>query len=402
MRSRVRLTVLSLAIALTAVIAISALVATRFRTVLIDQELQVRQSERDRLLAEQLVANSERASRDLRAYLLTGDERLLASRDAATNAFHAALSELTSRSQDRATRRLLDEIDSTSAALNESAYLAIDQRRSALRPGDPLAIFERRIQPAADRLQVLMGAVADVKEAVGVQARGAASDAVRLAFLWLAVAIVSALLLAATLAFFLIRVLSILDEERAGLERRVSERTDALAVANEKLRVLASRDSLTGVWNRAAMEERLAEECARAGRYGQPLALLVMDVDHFKQINDTIGHVAGDAVLKEVAAKASTLRASDFLARFGGEEFVAILPNTDPEGARQVAERMRTTIEAGPWDRKAVTVSIGVSNWGRAQTAEQILEAADDALYRSKRGGRNRVTTAEPSNHREA
>jgi two-component system, cell cycle response regulator len=158
----------------------------------------------------------------------------------------------------------------------------------------------------------------------------------------------------------------------------------------------ALRDPLTGVYNRRHFDERLAAEFAAARRHGTPLSLLVVDVDHFKQVNDTNGHLAGDALLKVVArALADGLRKEDILARYGGEEFVVIARGTDLAGGTQFAERLRERIEQAHcnWEGKQlrVTASIGLAQLGAEMTVQQLIDAADRGVYQAKRNGRNQV-----------
>ncbi|HZP81564.1 MAG TPA: diguanylate cyclase, partial [Chthonomonadaceae bacterium] len=170
-----------------------------------------------------------------------------------------------------------------------------------------------------------------------------------------------------------------------------------LAEANARLQSLATTDGLTGLNNHRTFQERLAEEFRRAQRYETPLSLILLDVDHFKQYNDTFGHPAGDDVLKTVAAilQAAT-RDSEFVARYGGEEFVIVLPQTDREDAIQAAERYRHSIESVAWPRRKVTASFGVASLNAEITqAPLLITQADQALYRSKQRGRNCVTHAQ-------
>jgi diguanylate cyclase (GGDEF)-like protein/PAS domain S-box-containing protein len=193
-----------------------------------------------------------------------------------------------------------------------------------------------------------------------------------------------------------------LAEANASLEHKVAERTAELGRANAELRELAWRDALTGLPNRLAGMHHLESEFARMSRTKISSAVLVMDVDHFKDINDAYGHAIGDAVLTAVAdAIRQSVRTGDFVARFGGEEFIALLPDTGLAGAAVVAEKIRATIEATPnATGRAVTLSIGVSE--AVPTDEDMdvsMRRADACLYRAKRGGRNRVvvTAATPS-----
>jgi diguanylate cyclase (GGDEF)-like protein len=172
------------------------------------------------------------------------------------------------------------------------------------------------------------------------------------------------------------------------------------------LRLLSERaeiDGLTGLGNRAQFNRRFAQELAENQRYGHPFALAVFDADHFKKVNDTFGHPAGDEVLVglgKIITQSS--RQTDVACRFGGEEFVLIMPNTAPADAMIVCERIRTTLAGEVWPRHPahqVTCSVGISgaDGATSMTPEQMLEAADKALYAAKKAGRNRVVIAEPS-----
>ena len=166
----------------------------------------------------------------------------------------------------------------------------------------------------------------------------------------------------------------------------------------EELRRQAHVDYLTGVYNRRHCMERAEQELSRAHRYGKPLSMLMLDIDHFKLINDRYGHKVGDTVLKAVADLShATLRDVDILGRLGGEEFAVLLPETDRPAALDAAERLRETIAnariplAGS-EPVSFSVSIGVSSMGSAEdNIDVLLNRADKALYEAKDGGRNRV-----------
>ena len=163
----------------------------------------------------------------------------------------------------------------------------------------------------------------------------------------------------------------------------------------------ALRDPLTGVGNRLALENSLEREIAIAQRHGHDLSLLVIDIDHFKEVNDRYGHTAGDCVLKQVAAEVNRCcRDSDATFhsyRFGGEEFVVLLNFTDNNGARVAAERIRGAVEAMAsvfdGDTIRVTTSIGIASLGEGDGMGSLFERADNALYKAKHEGRNRVVT---------
>ena len=168
---------------------------------------------------------------------------------------------------------------------------------------------------------------------------------------------------------------------------------------NRRLEALATTDPLTRVLNRRALIDRLTSEVDRARRYDSSLALLLFDIDHFKQINDTAGHLAGDSVLRQLGALLEdAVRKVDIVARYGGEEFIAILPETSAEGAVIFAERLRERISTHSFDIGAgrivrLTVSIGIATFPSSGVAstEDLIARADEALYRAKAGGRNQV-----------
>ena len=164
--------------------------------------------------------------------------------------------------------------------------------------------------------------------------------------------------------------------------------------ANARLEALARTDGLTGLLNQRVFAERLAEEFRRARRYGEPLSLIVLDVDRFKVYNDAFGHLAGNAALQEVARVLQQhARETDLAARFGGEEFALILPHTERGEAVALAERLRAAVEGADWGAgRAVTASFGVCELTpEVGTPEALIGCADAAMYRAKAGGRNRV-----------
>jgi diguanylate cyclase (GGDEF)-like protein len=153
-------------------------------------------------------------------------------------------------------------------------------------------------------------------------------------------------------------------------------------------------DSLTGLSNRRALEEILAAEISRAQRFEHRLAVVLLDLDRFKEINDSFGHAAGDVMLRTVSRLLNSLaRQGDTVARWGGEEFVAVLPETDLDGARRFAERLRRTIEANPVGDMRTSASCGVATMLPDDSVEALLGAADQALYQAKSNGRNRTET---------
>ena len=190
------------------------------------------------------------------------------------------------------------------------------------------------------------------------------------------------------------------------LRRKVSDKNQELARQNGELQTamqrisdMAIRDELTGVYNRRYLMERITEEANRCSRSGAAFCLCMIDIDFFKKINDSCGHLGGDEVLRRVARTASqTLRQADFFGRYGGEEFVMLLTDTALEGAMITAERVRTQIESlafGEIDPALrVTISIGVAEHARRGDTAATLQRADEALYRAKHAGRNQCVAA--------
>jgi diguanylate cyclase (GGDEF)-like protein len=178
-------------------------------------------------------------------------------------------------------------------------------------------------------------------------------------------------------------------------------------ISNEMLKYIGLTDALTGVYNRRYIDRRLVEEIARARRQSYRISCIYIDIDHFKQVNDSHGHQAGDDVLREVASRIKAeLRMSDALGRFGGEEFVVLLIDADLESASMVAHRIRASVAEQPFmlaegQALSVTVSIGVAtlddferDHGAEGVAQELVAQADQALYQAKQNGRNQVVAA--------
>ena len=181
-----------------------------------------------------------------------------------------------------------------------------------------------------------------------------------------------------------------------GAHAKLRAQQERLIDANARLEALAALDALTGLKNRRAFEERLHEEISRARRSKESFALLLLDIDHFKNFNDSFGHPRGDDVLKDVARLLSRgVRDADLIARYGGEEFAIILPDTDRDGAKLMGERLRVAIEENAWDVRPITASVGAAAWTDGASPESLIDQADRALYRSKQAGRNIVTLAD-------
>lgn len=173
----------------------------------------------------------------------------------------------------------------------------------------------------------------------------------------------------------------------------LQQRATTMEETARTMRRLANTDALTGLANRRQAEEQLTRELRRAERYGRPFSVLMMDIDHFKALNDRFGHLAGDDVLVDVARRVERMvRAADTVARWGGEEFVLIAPETVAADAGRLAEMIRTHIDDHALaDRYRISVSIGVASYRLGDTVQSIVARADAALYLAKRGGRNQV-----------
>jgi diguanylate cyclase (GGDEF)-like protein len=173
---------------------------------------------------------------------------------------------------------------------------------------------------------------------------------------------------------------------------------EGIQKANERLEHLAVTDGLTGAYNHRHFRERLDDEFQRAKRYNLPLCVMILDIDNFKRVNDTFGHLQGDSVLREVAARTQqSMRKSDIVARYGGEEFVVIMPQTGPAQSNPQAERLLHEISDRPFSGmppgNSVTVSVGVAGLvhDSMNDCEDLIRVADAALYKAKHDGKNRV-----------
>jgi diguanylate cyclase (GGDEF)-like protein len=186
---------------------------------------------------------------------------------------------------------------------------------------------------------------------------------------------------------------------RSGREA-LNDAHDTLKKKNEELEMLSTTDSLTGLSNRRQLMEVLEKEARRNQRHQRPLSVLMLDVDRFKKLNDTHGHLAGDEVLRKLAwILKQEIRNVDHAARYGGEEFLIMLPETNIDGASEVGERIRARIEqeklAFDGTEVKVTASIGIACCPvEGEAAETLIGRADEALYKAKRAGRNRVVKA--------
>ena len=185
---------------------------------------------------------------------------------------------------------------------------------------------------------------------------------------------------------------------RVDAAARVKARQDALHCDNDRLAELAALDTLTALPNRRALDQELERQCAAAQRSMREFSVLMLDIDHFKAVNDTYGHGVGDALLRAIARRlAVRVRSTDTLGRWGGEEFMVVLPDTDGEGAARVAEDLRALLASRPLDTASaavrITASIGVAT-STGETAGELIERCDRALYDAKASGRDAVGIA--------
>ncbi|RWZ58703.1 diguanylate cyclase [Halobacillus fulvus] len=174
-----------------------------------------------------------------------------------------------------------------------------------------------------------------------------------------------------------------------------ADKTIKLVELNEELDKVASTDSLTGLTNRRGFLEAYDHQISLYTQTERSFSLFLLDIDHFKLVNDTWGHLVGDQFLRDLAKiLMNVARKQDTVCRYGGEEFVVLLPETDTEEARILAEKWRDAVETADWDIKAVTISIGIATFQTEDNQNTLLAKADAALYYSKQNGRNRVTHA--------
>ena len=197
----------------------------------------------------------------------------------------------------------------------------------------------------------------------------------------------------------MVKVADLRDRDQVKIGRTILKYIsgdDVEASYHEEIYRLMTMDGLTQIANRRAFDEGIVREIARAQRYARPLSLLLFDVDHFKQKNDRWGHLAGDAVLRELAAAVKPhVRREDLLARVGGEEFAVIAPEIDLDGARILGEKLRKVVATTDFkfeaERIPTTISVGAASVLATDRAEDLYGRADAALYQAKQGGRNRV-----------
>lgn len=209
---------------------------------------------------------------------------------------------------------------------------------------------------------------------------------------------VASVLTALVLPVVIPQALAVVEEARVSNERRLQleDSQRQLQEAMKKVEAQSLTDALTGLNNRRAWARTFNLEFDRVKRYGMPLSVLIIDVDHFKSFNDKYGHQVGDDLLRDLSRVLEhQVRATDFVARFGGEEFVVLLPNTSGDGALILAERVREAVQLMSDGNRSVTISVGLASFQPVMLdSDALLSAADQALYRAKNSGRNRVVKA--------
>ena len=185
-----------------------------------------------------------------------------------------------------------------------------------------------------------------------------------------------------------------LEEVSEMVDALIHDRTQSLTESYRKLEQMVVRDRLTGMFNRVRIDHALKQELVRANRYDRYFSVIFLDIDHFKEVNDTYGHLIGDEIIKIVAGYIQdNIRETDTAARWGGEEFLIVLPETGVSGAERVAEKLRLAFESHPCRANShsipLTLSLGVGGWRAGDTIDSILQRADKALYEAKAKGRN-------------
>lgn len=192
-------------------------------------------------------------------------------------------------------------------------------------------------------------------------------------------------------------VVMALNHELSDTQRKLVRANQALEQEREKLRELTVTDPLTGLANRRQLDDKLAYEISRAARTGRPLSIIMADLDHFKRINDKLGHEAGDELLKLVAGiMQDCTRSIDLAARYGGEEFIILAPECSAGDAVKLAERIRSGVQTQSKDKvdREISISLGVATLLPNEDAKSVLQRADEAMYRAKATGRNRTVSA--------
>jgi diguanylate cyclase (GGDEF)-like protein len=191
------------------------------------------------------------------------------------------------------------------------------------------------------------------------------------------------------------RRIEMVQEQNKRLEALVQERTSELEIVNRELQKLATTDALTQIANRSSLDLVLKQAIAENERHQRPFSVVMIDIDFFKRINDTYGHLVGDTVLKTVAHLIKNqIRSVDTVGRWGGEEFMIVYREIECQGAYTLAENIRQSVENYPFENiEPITISMGVTQYRSGTSAEELIKDADVAMYHSKEQGRNRVTS---------
>ncbi|MNP25795.1 Response regulator PleD [compost metagenome] len=177
------------------------------------------------------------------------------------------------------------------------------------------------------------------------------------------------------------------------LHEEIEQKQEELIALNANLVELSVTDKLTGLKNRRYFQEKIEDQIILYRKVDKPFSVILLDIDHFKKVNDTWGHQTGDDVLERLAKILQAYsRKGDIVARYGGEEFVLILPDMDIDEAKAIAERLRTAVAGSIWNTGSITISIGIATFTPTDSNATILKKADQALYASKENGRNRIT----------
>ncbi len=313
----------------------------------------------------------------------TGEKRWRQDYHAYKEQLAVMLNELKSLAETEEAQRAVRKIDAANEAILkiEGESLAMGHREEAFWLVTS-SEYDQREKEYHDGVHILMESLESDVRAQSERGQSAS----RLLLGGAAVALAAAVIALLSLVINLRRHLVERESTVAALHALIEER----AVLREK----ATTDALTGVWNRATILEILESELKRAKVSGGRLAVIMADLDHFKKVNDTHGHPAGDVVLRECAARMkSAVRPADAVGRYGGEEFLVVLPGATAEAAAKTAERVRRAVAASSTSNGiAMTVSLGVASG--VDSGEQIVKSADVALYRAKQEGRNRIVTA--------
>lgn len=369
----------------------------------------------------QLEVAIERHDNSVYRYLFSGDKAWLDECENQRVAYHKWFSELKRWTTEPLEQERLQEIDELYVQYdNETRHLLLNPQRATTRAELRWKQSERYLS----KIQMLLDDMESFRMGMTVERRVQISDTLarhqRGAFYFLVTIAFFFVLLALYLWRFLVNPLTLLlngirdftrgktdvqippvgKDELGELQEAFNEMSREIDLERKKLQTESQSDPLTGLFNMRYFRLQLADEFSRSQRYGRPLTLIMIDVDHFKLYNDRNGHPAGDIVLKEIARiLIRNVRGTDIVARYGGEEFVILLPETPMEAAINVAQKILRTVEehhfpfVGNRNEERLTVSLGVASYpdGHITSDQDLIEASDKALYAAKKNGRNQV-----------